>query len=57
MMQSIMNVVATSILLPRLNGNNLLGGMGLLEQTPLRSLYPGRPSLLTKPLLPGLLGR
>lgn len=39
MVQSIMNVVASSILLPRLNGNNLLGGMGLLEQTPLRSLH------------------
>jgi len=30
-LQSIMNIFASSILLPRLNGENLMGGMGLLE--------------------------
>lgn len=55
MLQSIMNVYASSILLPRVNGNNLQGGMGLWEQSPSRSLCLSRCSLVIKSLLPGLL--
>uniref|UniRef100_A0A8C3U4H9 Bactericidal permeability-increasing protein n=1 Tax=Catharus ustulatus TaxID=91951 RepID=A0A8C3U4H9_CATUS len=43
-MQNLMNVLTSSILLPRLNGENLLEGMGKLEHPPLRLLHPSGPA-------------
>lgn len=48
MIQSLMNVLTSSTLLPRLNGENLLGGMGVFEYPPLKLLHPSGPSSLIK---------
>lgn len=55
MMQSLMNILTSSTLLPRLNGENLLGRMGVLEHPPLGLLHPSGPSLLIKSSLPRLI--
>lgn len=39
-----MNIVASKILLPRVNGENLLGGMGVLEKSLARLFHLSRPS-------------
>uniref|UniRef100_A0A8C3U4Z7 Bactericidal permeability-increasing protein n=1 Tax=Catharus ustulatus TaxID=91951 RepID=A0A8C3U4Z7_CATUS len=43
-LQSIMNVLTSRVVLPRLNGENLLEGMGVLEHPPLRLLHPSGPA-------------
>lgn len=44
MLQSIMNIVASKILLPRVNGENLLGGTGVLKELLARLFHLSRPS-------------
>uniref|UniRef100_A0A8C3QRY6 Bactericidal permeability-increasing protein n=1 Tax=Cyanoderma ruficeps TaxID=181631 RepID=A0A8C3QRY6_9PASS len=44
MMQSLMNIMTSSTLLPRLNGENLLGGMGVLQHPPFTLLLQVAPA-------------
>uniref|UniRef100_A0A8C3DMM7 Bactericidal permeability-increasing protein n=1 Tax=Corvus moneduloides TaxID=1196302 RepID=A0A8C3DMM7_CORMO len=53
--QSLMNILTSSSLLPRLNGENLLGRMGVLEHPTLRLLHPSGASSLIKSSLPRLI--
>lgn len=55
MMQSLMNILTSSTLLPRLNGENLLGVRGLLEDPPFTLLHPCGPGSLIKSSLPRLI--
>uniref|UniRef100_A0A674GBU5 Bactericidal permeability-increasing protein n=1 Tax=Taeniopygia guttata TaxID=59729 RepID=A0A674GBU5_TAEGU len=54
-LQSIMNFLTSHLILPHLNGENLLGGMGLPQQLPLRLLHSSGPSSLIKSSLPRLM--